>query len=101
MKRNKHRVALHRKKRIRLSRFPYVRHATVVPAGGDAGYDHCLRLQGEWLNEAGFFTHWRVKITAHGGRLVIEPLVDVLGLFEDSKNYGGQRSSTTHIGLGR
>jgi hypothetical protein len=84
MKRHKYRIALHRKKRVRLSRFPYVRYATVLPAGGDACYEPCLRLQGEWLNEAGFFTHWRVKITVRGGRLVIEPLIDVLGLFRES-----------------
>ena len=84
MKRNKHRVVLHRKRRVRTSRFPYVRFATVVPAGGDASYEPCLRLQGEWLNEAGFFTHWRVRIIVRGGKLVIEPLVDVLGLFRES-----------------
>jgi hypothetical protein len=83
MKRHKHRIALHRKKRVRLSRFPCVRYATAVPAGGDACYEPCLRLQGEWLNEAGFFTHWRVKITVRGGRLVIEPLVDMLGMFRE------------------
>lgn len=83
MKRPHQRVALHRKRRLPQRRFPYVRFATVMPAGRQAQGAPCLRLQGDWLGEAGFFLHWRVKITVSGGKLLIEPLVDALGLFED------------------
>ncbi len=54
-----------------------------MPSSGRTPEIPCLKLQGEWLNEAGFFTHWRVKVTVVGGKLVIEPLVDALGLFTD------------------
>jgi hypothetical protein len=84
MTRYKQRAALHRKRRHHVRRFPYVRFATVMPSSGRAPEIPCLRLQGAWLNEAGFFTHWRVKVTVTGGKLVIEPLVDALGLFAES-----------------
>ncbi len=83
MTRTKHRSALHRKRRIHPRRFPYIRFATVMPSSTSAPDIPCLRLQGTWLNEAGFFTHWRVRITVTGGKLVIEPLIDALGLFAD------------------
>lgn len=85
MKRNHRRVALHRRRRISRSRFPYVRYATVTASGKCVDSAPCLRLHGEWLSEAGFFTHWRVKVTVRGGRLVIEPLIDALGLFREYK----------------
>ncbi len=83
MKRNHRRVALHRRRRVSRSRFPYVRYATVTPSGKCVDSAPCLRLHGEWLSEAGFFTHWRVKVTVRAGRLVIEPLIDALGLFAE------------------
>lgn len=99
MKRNHRRAALHRSRRQRLSRFPYVRFATVMPSGRKAPAMPCLRLQGDWLNEAGFFMHWRVKVTVSGGKLVIEPLTDALGLFEE---YGvGKPSPTGHRSCSR
>ncbi len=82
MTRNSRPTALHRRARHPVRKFPYIRFATVTPSGGRAPEVPCLRLQGDWLNEAGFFTHWRVKVTVTGGKLVIEPLVDALGLFE-------------------
>jgi hypothetical protein len=36
-----------------------------------------LLLRGDWLTEAGFLPHWRVRITVHPRRLVIEPLLGV------------------------
>ncbi len=83
MKRSSHVVALRAKRRIPVRKFPIIRFATVLPSGARTPEIPCLRLQGEWLNEAGFFTHWRVKITVTGGKLVIEPLVDALGLFAE------------------
>ncbi len=91
MTRNNHRAPLHCKRRNQARSFPYVRFATVMPSSGRASDMPCLRLQGEWLNEAGFFTHWRVKVTVVGGKLVIEPLVDALGLFSE---FGFTRNST-------
>lgn len=85
MKRNNRRVALHRRRRVSSSRFPYVRYATVTPSGSCVDSPPCLRLHGEWLSEAGFFTHWRVKVTVRAGRLVVEPLIDALGLFHEYK----------------
>ncbi len=85
MKRNHRRAALHRRRRVQVSRFPYVRYATVTPSGRCVNSVPCLRLHGEWLSEAGFFTHWRVKVTVRAGRLVVEPLIDALGLFTQYK----------------
>ncbi len=92
MKRNHRRVALHRRRRVSRSRFPYVRYATVTPSANCVDSPPCLRLHGDWLSEAGFFTHWRVKVSVRRGRLVIEPLIDVLGLFAEYE-VGGFRSS--------
>ncbi len=83
MTRKHRRAAIHCKRRIPVRKFPMIRFATVLPSGARTPEIPCLRLQGEWLNEAGFFTHWRVKITVTGGKLVIEPLVDALGLFAE------------------
>ena len=83
MKRSPHGVTLRAKRRIPARKFPIIRFATVLPSSSRAPEVPCLRLQGEWLSEAGFFTHWRVKITVTGGKLVVEPLVDVLGLFSE------------------
>ncbi len=83
MKRSHRSAALHVNRRTSVHKFPNIRFATVLPSSGRAPDIPCLRLQGKWLNEAGFFTHWRVKITVTGGKLVIEPLIDALGLFSE------------------
>ncbi len=83
MKRNHRRAELHRQRRMPQRRSPYVRFATVMPSGRHATGQPCLRLQGHWLAEAGFFNYWRIKVTVSGSRLVIEPLVDALQLFDE------------------
>lgn len=84
MKRHHRRTALHRRKRQRPRLFPYIRVATIVAADPRAPAVPCLRLQGDWLTEAGFFPYWRVKITVTGGKLVIEPLLDALEALRES-----------------
>jgi len=34
----------------------------------------CIRLQGNWLREAGFIPRWRVKVTVSPGKLLLEPI---------------------------
>ena len=33
-----------------------------------------IRLQGNWLREAGFIPQWQVKVTVTEGKLVLEPI---------------------------
>ena len=67
----------HRRRRIHHKRFPYVRFATVLAVSKRSPFSPSLLLRGDWLAEAGFFPHCRVRITAHAQRLVIEPLLGV------------------------
>ena len=76
------RTALHRRRDIRSTRFPYVRFATVKAASKRLPFSPSLRLQGDWLTEAGFMPHWRVRITVYSGKLVIEPVVMMHMLLE-------------------
>ncbi len=95
MKRSHPGAIIHSKRRIPVRKFPTIRFATITPSSGRTPGIPSLRLQGDWLNEAGFFTHWRVKITVSGGKLVIEPLVDALGLFAE---FGLSRNATLREG---
>jgi len=65
----------HRRRRIHHNRFPYVRFATVRAENKRSPFSPRLLLRGDWLTEAGFLPHWRVRITVHAQRLVIEPLL--------------------------
>jgi len=67
----------HRRRRIHHNRFPYVRFATVLAVSKRSPFSPSLLLRGDWLTEAGFLPHWRVRITVHPRRLVIEPLLGV------------------------
>ncbi len=85
MKRNHRRIALYRRRRIHPSSFPYVRYSKLLPLGNIVSAPPCLRLYGEWLHEAGFLAHWRVKVTVRPGMLVIEPVCEVLHLPDAGK----------------
>jgi hypothetical protein len=65
----------HRRRRIHSKGFPYVRFATVRAKSKSSPFSPSLLLRGDWLTEAGFLPDWRVRITVHRRRLVIEPLL--------------------------
>jgi len=65
----------HRRRRIHHNRFPYIRFATVLAVSKRLPFSPSLLLRGDWLTEAGFLPHCRVRITVHAQRLVIEPLL--------------------------
>jgi hypothetical protein len=65
----------HRRRRIHHNRFPYVRFATVRAENKRSPFSPSLLLRGDWLTEAGFLPHWRVRITVQAQRLVVEPLL--------------------------
>ena len=67
----------HRRRRIHHNRFPYIRFATVQAESKRSPFSPSLVLRGDWLTEAGFLPHWRVRITVHAQRLVVEPLLSV------------------------
>ena len=67
----------HRRRRIHHHHFPYIRFATVLAVSKRSPFLPSLLLRGDWLTEAGFFPHYRVRITVHAQRLVIEPLLGV------------------------
>ena len=67
----------HRRRRIHHNRFPYIRFATVLAVSKRLPFSPSLLLRGDWLTEAGFPPHCRVRITVHAQRLVIEPLLGV------------------------
>jgi hypothetical protein len=77
MKHPPRRYSPHRRRRIHHNRFPYVRFATVLAVSKRLPFSPSLLLRGDWLTEAGFFPHCRVRITVHAQRLVIEPLLGV------------------------
>ena len=66
-----------RRRRIHHNRFPYIRFATVLAVSKRLPFSPSLLLRGDWLTEAGFLPHCRVRITVHAQRLVIEPLIGV------------------------
>ncbi len=61
-------------------RFPYTRYATIEPPFQHWHRGPKIRLEGEWLKEAGFFPNWRIKITVQDRKLVIEPLIRPIGV---------------------
>jgi len=65
----------HRRRRIHHNHFPYIRFATVRAENKRSPFSPSLTLRGDWLTEAGFLPHWRVRITVHAQRLVVEPLL--------------------------
>jgi len=67
----------HRRRRIHHNRSPYVRFATVLAVSKRSPFSPSLLLRGDWLTEAGFLPHWRVRITVHAQCLVIERLLGV------------------------
>lgn len=67
--------SLHHQRRIHHKRFPYIRFATVLAVSKHSPFSPNLLLRGDWLTEAGFLPHCRVRITVHAQRLVIEPLL--------------------------
>jgi hypothetical protein len=67
----------HRRRRIHHNRFPYIRFATVLAVSKRSPFSPSLLLRGDWLTEAGFLPHCRVRITVHAQRLVIEPLLGI------------------------
>ncbi len=69
-----------RQRQIRRKNHPYIRYSTVHPP---SQFWHCgprIKLEGDWLVEAGFFPNWRVKVTVHKSRLIIEPLIKPIGV---------------------
>jgi hypothetical protein len=77
MKHLPRRSSQHRRRRIHHNHFPYIRFATVLAVSKRSPFSPSLLLRGDWLTEAGFLPHWRVRVTVHSRRLVIEPLLGV------------------------
>ena len=59
----------------RRSRFPYVRNSLVHPPSQFWHHGPRIKLEGEWLEEAGFYSNWHIKIPVHQEKLIIEPLI--------------------------
>jgi len=64
----------YRRRRIHSKGFPYVRFATVRAKNKRSPFSPSLVLRGDWLTEAGFLPHLRVRISVHAQRLEIELL---------------------------
>ena len=59
--------------------YPHIRYSTVHPPSQFWHSGPRIKLEGDWLVQAGFFPNWRVKITVHESRLIIEPLIKPIG----------------------
>lgn len=55
--------------------FPYVRRSKVHPPSQFWHHGPRIKLEGEWLEEAGFYSNWRIKVTVFEYKLIIEPLI--------------------------
>ena len=55
--------------------FPYVRYATIHPQSQFWHDGPRIKLEGEWLEEAGFYSNWHIKVTVFENKLIIEPLI--------------------------
>ncbi len=60
--------------------FPYVRYATIQPPFQFWHSGPRIKLEGNWLEEAGFYSNWRIKVTVHEAKLIIEPLIKPVGV---------------------
>ena len=65
-------LSSHKRKKLL---FPYVRYATVHPPSQFWHSGPRIKLEGDWLHEAGFQANWHIKITVHQEKLIIEPLI--------------------------
>lgn len=55
-------------------KFPTIRFMKIGRWPGFGSKKSYIRLQGNWLREAGFIPQWRVKVTVTEGKLVLEPI---------------------------
>ena len=55
--------------------FPYVRQSRVHAPTQFWHHGPRIKLEGEWLEEAGFYPNWRIKVTVFKSKLIIEPLL--------------------------
>lgn len=62
--------------------FPYVRQSTEHPPSQFWHAGPRIKLEGQWLEEAGFYANWRIKVTVNQGKLIIEPMIRPLGALE-------------------
>jgi hypothetical protein len=56
------------------SKFPSIRFLTIGLWPGFGSKKSCIRLQGNWLREAGFIPRWQVKVAVTKGKLVLEAI---------------------------
>lgn len=59
--------------------FPYVRQSRVHAPTQFWHHGPRIKLEGEWLKEAGFFSNWHIKVTVFENKLIIEPLIKPYG----------------------
>lgn len=72
----------------RRSRFPFIRNSLVHPPSQFWHPGPRIKLEGDWLEEAGFYSNWHIKITVHQQKLIIEPLI---------KQYGACAAAATYF----
>lgn len=63
-------------------KFPSIRFMKIGSWPEFGSKKSCIRLQGNWVREAGFIPQWQVKVTVTESKLVLEPI-------EPSKSYLG------------
>ncbi len=72
-------MTMHRRSSEHCKPFPYVRYSTIQPPFQFWHSGPRIKLEGKWLEEAGFCSNWRIKVTVHEGKLIIEPLIKTAG----------------------
>ncbi len=86
-------MTIHRRSPSHYKRFPYVRQSTVHPPSQFWHHGPRIKLEGDWLEEAGFYSNWRIKVTVHKAKLIIEPLINPVEAIALQNRFPDHRSS--------